>query len=730
MKIRYLVRANFPGGRAHDIQIVNTAAALGELVDTRIIAPFPVHGDLQERFGRKLRIESLTGRVPLLRDVMFDLALYRWLRRVDPDCVVYGRISGRRPLSRVLNSPVPVVGELHDAALDPFWLRRIHKLDGIVCISNGLREFVIEDGYPPDRVIVAPDGVALEPYEDLHRRSREELRRSLGLPPDRVIVGFTGHAYPDRGCDLLIHALALLPKECVVLLVGGTEPDLERVRGVARSLGLTNRVIITGAKLPTEVPGYQVASDVLVIPYTSRLSTRDWCSPLKVFEYMAARRPIVSSDLRSLREVLRHGENALLFPPDDAAALAAAIREAIRRPELGEAAGREAPKFTWQARAKTIVEFLQRLDKRVPPPVPELDLSAAELVRARQGRRLLRLPGYFIKDFGRSPAGRLRARREFSRLRRAEERGVPVTPPVLCRGGLLVTREVPGVPLREAIQSAPDRRELLRLAGRFLARLAARGLRHGDLHGGNILVCGGRVLRLIDLQRASFRTGRAVLLRSAAELLTSIQSYITLTDMVRLLRAAGIEKREWPRVRTIAREMAVRYVQSRSRRALREHLVKFRDGWRFRDADEAAIQQGTPRRVNGDVRTVWRNGFLLRYAAVDTPEQLAFFADTIIERYPAPAEPLSPAGKPPEYYRRLGWFIRQVHERGVWPGPFDPALILWVDGRFLLRGGPHTEHHAVLPRRLCDRYLQELLAYLSEPAREPFRAGYFRSRAS
>jgi glycosyltransferase involved in cell wall biosynthesis len=90
---------------------------------------------------------------------------------------------------------------------------------------------------------------------------------------------------------------------------------------------------------------------------------RYFTSPLKLYEYMAAGLPIVASDLPSLREVLRHDENALLVPPDEPAALAdslgrlltdAALGERLRRQAHADVQGR-----TWSARAASVLSFLR-----------------------------------------------------------------------------------------------------------------------------------------------------------------------------------------------------------------------------------------------------------------------------------------------------------------------------------------------------------------------------------
>jgi glycosyltransferase involved in cell wall biosynthesis len=159
--------------------------------------------------------------------------------------------------------------------------------------------------------------------------------------------------------DVLLEALARLP-DVQGLIVGGhqAEPDLARMKSLAERLGLSGRITFTGLVEPTRVAGLLMQADVLVLPnHASAISTR-FTSPLKLFEYMAAGRPIVASDLPSIREVLRDGSNALLIPPGDVGALAEAIERLLADPELAaklaRAAKGEVPAYSWERRAERL----------------------------------------------------------------------------------------------------------------------------------------------------------------------------------------------------------------------------------------------------------------------------------------------------------------------------------------------------------------------------------------
>ena len=100
--------------------------------------------------------------------------------------------------------------------------------------------------------------------------------------------------------------------------------------------------------------------DVAVVPY--RPIADFFFSPMKLFEYMASHTPVVASDLPSTAEVIRDGENGLLYPPGDREALAAALRTLRDDPATGtrlaEQAARDVEDYTWTARARRILALI------------------------------------------------------------------------------------------------------------------------------------------------------------------------------------------------------------------------------------------------------------------------------------------------------------------------------------------------------------------------------------
>lgn len=123
----------------------------------------------------------------------------------------------------------------------------------------------------------------------------------------------------------------------------------------------------TGLVEPARVPDLLEGAAVLALPNpASAISTR-YTSPLKLFEYLAAGRPIVASDLPSIREVVHDGVTALLVAPGDPEALAAAISRLLHDPELAgrlaKAAVELAPEYSWDRRAERLEALFAQITR-------------------------------------------------------------------------------------------------------------------------------------------------------------------------------------------------------------------------------------------------------------------------------------------------------------------------------------------------------------------------------
>lgn len=383
MRIAYFADVRFPLERANGIQTMETCYAIARRGhDVDLVVRPDTHAPARDPFvyyglppEARLRVERapVSGPAAARRLGYLAFALGRAIGRTRADMLVtrdLGVASALLEVPRRLRPPLvyeshgyapdvaAALPELVATATRPSArkLRRLaarearvwQRADGYVTITAGLRADLEARHGTRARIAVVPDGVRLRP------------RAPAAAPRmPQAIVAYAGHLYAWKGVDVLLEALARLPG-ARGLIVGGhvEEPDLARVKALADRLAIADRVTFTGMVDPGRVADLLSQADVLALPNpASAISTR-FTSPLKLFEYMAAGRPIVASDLPSIREVLEHEVHALLVAPGDAAAMARAIARLLADPalasRLAHAALERVPEYSWDRRAERL----------------------------------------------------------------------------------------------------------------------------------------------------------------------------------------------------------------------------------------------------------------------------------------------------------------------------------------------------------------------------------------
>jgi glycosyltransferase involved in cell wall biosynthesis len=259
---------------------------------------------------------------------------------------------------------IPTTCELHHFVLSPALRRlirrvRVQRSVSFVCISRALADLLVNAGCSGEAILVAHDGVDLERFDPPADRCAARL--SVGFPTDQRIVCHCGHLYAGRGTETLMACAARMP-DVRFVFIGGTAQDVARHREAAQRNSLSN-VSFIGDVANTDVPTYLYAADVLAMPYTRETPTHRYMSPMKMFEYLAAGRPIVASDFPVLHEVLEHERNVLFVPPGDPAAFQSGLERALGDNNLAEnlaAQGRRtAERYTWIERQRRVLSFMR-----------------------------------------------------------------------------------------------------------------------------------------------------------------------------------------------------------------------------------------------------------------------------------------------------------------------------------------------------------------------------------
>ncbi len=208
-----------------------------------------------------------------------------------------------------------------------------HLPQAVVTTGEGIRRHLIEDyGLPPQRVVSIPTGIDTQRYAP--RDPEPGLARELGLRPGLPVVAIVAILRSWKRHDLfLAMARQLLDagRQAQFLIVGGGPKEAE-VRALVASLGLGERVVLTGMR--SDVERLLPLCDVCVLA-----SDKNEGVPQAVLQQMAAQRPVVAARAGDVGQVVLDGQTGLLVEPGEAGALAAGVTRLLDDPELAQALG-------------------------------------------------------------------------------------------------------------------------------------------------------------------------------------------------------------------------------------------------------------------------------------------------------------------------------------------------------------------------------------------------------
>ncbi|MDB4990056.1 MAG: hypothetical protein JWN04_5234 [Myxococcaceae bacterium] len=205
---------------------------------------------------------------------------------------------------------------------------------------------VVHNGYDPELLQKAPE--------------RAEARRELGLPSERPIVAYTGHVNATKGIETIVSMAEQTPRALFLLV--GHDGKGGLIEHLARRVP---NVQLVPWQPFARVAYYLKAADILLLPPSSRglALIGNTVLPMKLFQYLAAGRPIVAPRTPDLVELLKDGENACLVEPGDVDAAARALSRLLDDPaqqaRLAQGALDSSRELTWDARAQKILRFLE-----------------------------------------------------------------------------------------------------------------------------------------------------------------------------------------------------------------------------------------------------------------------------------------------------------------------------------------------------------------------------------
>jgi glycosyltransferase involved in cell wall biosynthesis len=204
------------------------------------------------------------------------------------------------------------------------------RSERIVAVSEELRRFMVQEGFPAARIDVIHNGI--EPGPEVPPGGRAQARRLLGLPEDGPVIGTVARLDAVKRLDILVDALAVIREELPAahLVIVGDGPERQRLDGLIAERGLRGGVTLTGARHDARVllPAFDVFANT---------SDSEGVS-LTILEAMAAARPVIATRVGGTPEVLTPA-TGVLVPPQDSRAVAGAAAALLRDPAARQAMG-------------------------------------------------------------------------------------------------------------------------------------------------------------------------------------------------------------------------------------------------------------------------------------------------------------------------------------------------------------------------------------------------------
>lgn len=374
VRIKYITNVRLPTPRAHGYAIMKMCEEFKIAgADLELIIPDRKNSEIKkdpfEYYGIKNsfkinRIKSLD----LLGPFFAFGKLFYWIDTISFLLSIFlSNVVGKKDIVYTRDFIIPLLFskkrnvclELHDIPQSNFLFKLAIKRPKLFFVLNkNIKLELVKMGVKEEIIHIFPSGVEIKEFDI--QISQKEAREKLTLPSDKKLIIYSGQFYSWKGVDALAESARFL-QDYYFVFVGGTEPELSKFK---KEYGNLKNISIESFKERSIIPLYLKSADVLVIPQSvkEKISTH-YSSPLKMFEYMASGRPIVASDLSSIRETLDE-ESAIFAESDNPKSFMEAIKKVLSDEDLAtrisENAYNKVLQYSWAERARNILDIIEK----------------------------------------------------------------------------------------------------------------------------------------------------------------------------------------------------------------------------------------------------------------------------------------------------------------------------------------------------------------------------------
>ena len=238
--------------------------------------------------------------------------------------------------------------------------RVCRKAEAVAVVTSFVKDYLVGQNVPSNKIFINSNGVNLDRYYQSDSL-RRKIRKQYSLD-DKIVVGFLGNFRPWHDVGTLIQCARIVINKFTGthFLLVGDGPSRYQFEKMSNAIGIRACMTFTGNVLNEQVPGYINAMDIAVAPIPKGPFFHG--SPVKIFEYLAMSKPVITSRYPDIESIITHRKNGILVEPGNKVELANAISELINNKELREQLGiggrRSVEKsYTWERNAKKILDI-------------------------------------------------------------------------------------------------------------------------------------------------------------------------------------------------------------------------------------------------------------------------------------------------------------------------------------------------------------------------------------